>query len=187
MRPKEAITEKELEVLLLLASYEYQTVEMIKRRLEKKVDKTTIWRRLESLKKKGFIDSDRESQGNPDPRGGRGEVKRYFILNYKYDEIYLELKKRGCKFTPVVDGGYVVKHRRHPDTFKYYPGETLEHYQLRTGFMGAGEALACKDSFPDDVRLVTDEEIALHIILNGCSQSVKDAEKASRELDIWIQ
>jgi len=186
MRPKESITEREIEVLLLLAINENQTAEMIKSKLKKNFDRSTVWRRLESLKNKGLIGSVLGSHETHNPRGGCDEIKKYFIFDYKYDEIYTELKKRGSIFTPLVGGKYVVTCHRHPDTFKYYPGEMLNDYQMRTGFMGVGEALALKDSFTE-VRQATDEEIALHIILYGCSQCVKDVEMAARKLTAVIQ
>jgi len=181
MRFKESTTGREIEVLLLLAANKNQTAEMVRRKLKKKVDRTSIWKTLRSLEKKELIGSDQiPPTREPSPRGGRNATKSYFILDNAYDNIYHELKKRGYDFVPVVVGKFIVSHPFPPNVDRRLPGEDFASYMMRTGFTDTNQARAFKDYFTD-VRRATDNEVALYNILENCSGLVQEREESERE------
>jgi hypothetical protein len=201
MRSKEAITAREMEILLVLAVRRNQSADAIAAKLNKKIDRTGIWKILKSLTKKDLIGST-PSPLLPDersPRGGCAVINKYFILDDAYDAIYKELKAQGKKILPVhrcdvlveENGKMRIKEKSArviisdpfpPNVDKRLPGEDWIDYVKRTGFGDRSLAQACKEQFTK-VRKATDEEIALYRILRKCSGLAQEKEESEREYD----
>lgn len=179
MRSKEPITRREMEALLILAREKNQSAEAIAAKFKKKIDRTGIWKILDSLIKKALIGST-SSPLPPNPRGGCCVINRYFILDDAYDDIYKEIKRRKYEIVPVIEEKFVVSHPFPPGVDRLLPGEDIMDFTMRTGFVDLCQAKAFKEYFTD-VRRATDEEVALYNILKHCSPLLKEKEESEIE------
>jgi len=76
----ERITRKDSKALLIFEGGP-QTIKEIQKKL--KISRSSAFRRLQSLEKKGLIYSEWEIR-KPEPRGGSSKIKRYYLFTKCY-------------------------------------------------------------------------------------------------------